>query len=51
MEQMIGVACQHNIKICHILVRYKDYLDIFKKDMPTLALHLAQHPRGICEEE
>ena len=25
---MMGVTLQHNIKICCILVRYKDYMDV-----------------------
>jgi hypothetical protein len=37
----------HNIKICCILVRYKDYVDICSKDMPTLAPHLSRHTKGI----
>jgi len=53
---MMGVASQHNIKfhnvkICRIVVRYKDYVDICNKDMPTLAPHLSRHPKGIHEEE
>jgi len=32
-------------------VKYKDYVDVFRKDMPTLALHLSGHPKGIGEEE
>ena len=48
---MMGVASQHNIKICHILVRYKDYVDVCSKDMATLAPHLSRHPKGIREEE
>jgi len=48
---MMGVASQHNIKICRILVRYKDYVDVCSKDMPTLALHLSRHAKGIREEE
>jgi len=32
-------------------VRYKDYVDVFSKDMATLAPHLLWHPKGICEEE
>jgi len=53
---MMGVASQHNIKIsqyqdCRILVRYKDYVDVCSKDMPTLAPHLSRHPKGIREEE
>jgi len=31
------VASQHNIKIRHILVRYKDYLDESSKDMENSA--------------
>jgi len=41
----------HNIKICRILVRYKDYVDLCSKDMPTLAPHLSRHAMGIREEE
>jgi hypothetical protein len=53
---MMGVASQHNIKIhnikiCRILVRYKDYVDVCSKDMPTLAPHHSRHPNGIREEE
>jgi hypothetical protein len=48
---MMGVASQHNIKICHILVRYKDYIDVRSKDMPTLTPHLSQYRKGIHEEE
>jgi hypothetical protein len=53
---MMGVASQHNIKIhnikiCRILVRYKDYVDVCSKDMPTLAPHLSRHAKGIREEE
>jgi len=32
-------------------MRYKDYVDVYSKDMPTLAPHLSRHPKGICEEE
>jgi hypothetical protein len=28
---MMEVASQHNIKICRILVRYKDYVDVCSK--------------------
>jgi len=48
---MMGVASQHNIKICGILVRYKDYVDVCSKDMATLTPHLSRHPKGIREEE
>jgi len=48
---MMGVASQHNIKNCRILVRYKDYVEVCSKDMPTLAPHLARHANGIREEE
>jgi len=53
---MMRVASQrnikiHNIKICRILVRYKDYVDVWSKDMPTLAPHLSRHAKGIREEE
>jgi len=41
----------HNIKICHILVRYKDYVDVCSKDMPTLAAHISRHAKGIREDE
>jgi hypothetical protein len=41
----------HNIKICRILMRYKDYVEICSKDMPTLAPHLSRHGGGIREEE
>jgi len=52
----MGVASQHNIRIsqyqdCRILVRYKDYVDVCSKDMPTLAPHLSRHAKGIREEE
>jgi len=40
-----------NIKIGHILVRYKDYVDVCSKDVPTLAPHLSRHLKGIREEE
>jgi len=30
-----------------IPVRYKDYVDVFSKDMGTLAPHLLWHPKGI----
>jgi len=48
---MMGVSSQHNIKICRILVRYKDGVDVCRNDMPTLARHLSHHPKGIREEE
>ena len=48
---MMGFPSQQNIKICRILVRYKDYVDVYSKDMPTLAPHLSRHPKGIREEE
>jgi len=48
---MMGVASQHDIKICRILVRYKDYVDVYSKDMPTLAPHPSRHAKGIREEE
>jgi len=58
---MMVVASQHNIKIhnfkihnienCRILVRYKDYVDVFSEDMPTRTLHQSRHAMGICEEE
>jgi len=35
---MMGVASQHNIKICHLLVRYKDYVDVCSK-MSQLTHH------------
>ena len=38
-----GVASQQYIKICRILVRYKDYVDVCTKYMPTLAPHLSRH--------
>jgi hypothetical protein len=41
----------HNIKICRILVRYKDYVEICSKDMPTLVLHVSRNGKGIREEE
>ena len=44
---MMGVTSQHNIKMCRILVRYKDYVDTRSKDMPTLTPHLSQHAKGI----
>jgi len=47
----MGVASQHNIKICRILVRYKDYVDVCSKDMPTLAPRVSRHANGIREEE
>jgi hypothetical protein len=48
---MMGGASQHNIKICRILVRYKDYVDVCSKDMATLAPHLLRHPKAVREEE
>jgi len=48
---MMGFTSQHNIKICRILVGYKDYMDVCSNDMPTLAPHLSRHPKEICEEE
>jgi len=48
---MMGVASQHNIKNCRILVRYKDYVDVCSKDTATLAPHLSLHPKGIREEK
>jgi hypothetical protein len=48
---MLGVASQHNIKICRMLVKYKDYVGVCRKDMPTRAPHLSRHPKGIHEEE
>jgi len=48
---MMGVTSQHNIKICRILVSYKDYVDVCSTDMATLAPHLSRHPKGIREEE
>jgi len=47
----MGVASQHNIKMCRILVRYKDNVDVCSKAMPTLAPHLSRHANGIREEE
>jgi len=32
-------------------VKYKDYVDVWSKDMATLAPQLSRHPKGICEEE
>jgi len=32
-------------------VRYKDYVDVCSKDMPTLAPHLSRQAQGIGEEE
>ena len=53
---MRGVTSQHNIKIhniknCRILVRYKGYVDVCSKDMPTLAPHLSRHAKGIRKKE
>ena len=45
--QEFTISRFHNIKICCILVRYKDYVDVFSKDMPTLAPHLSRHAKGI----
>jgi len=36
---------------CRIPVRYKDYVDICSKYMPTLAPHLLQNPKGILEDQ
>jgi len=41
----------HNIKICHIIVRYKDSVDVCSKDMPTVAPHLSWNEKGIREED
>ena len=32
-------------------MRDKDYVDVCSKDMPSLALHLSRHPKGIREQE
>jgi len=48
---MMGFTSQQNIKICRILVRYKDYVDVYRIDMPTLAAHLSWLPKEFCEEE
>jgi len=49
--QDFTISSFHNVKICRILVRYKDYVDVCSKDMPTLAPQLSRHPKGIREEE
>jgi hypothetical protein len=46
---MMAVASQHNISICRILVRYKDYVDVCSK-IRQLS-HLSWYPNGIREEE
>jgi hypothetical protein len=42
------VASQQNFKIFHILVRYKDNMDLCSKDIPTHAPHLSWQAKGIC---
>ena len=45
------VASEQNIKNRRILMKYKDYVDVCKKDTATLAPHLSTHPKGILVEE
>jgi len=48
---MTGVASQHNIRNCRVLVRYKNYLDVCSNDTAAHAPHLSMHPQGIRGEE
>jgi hypothetical protein len=48
---MMGVASQHHINNCYILVGYKDYDDVYSKDTATLAPHLSKHSKANREEE
>ena len=49
--QEFTISRFHNIKICRTLVRYKDYVNVCSKDMPTLAPRLSLHAMGIRAEE
>ena len=51
METDDGGRIPAQYQDCRILVRYKDYVDVCSKDMPTLAPHLSRHAMGIREEE
>jgi hypothetical protein len=51
-----GAPSLHNIKIaqseqCRIIVRYKESVDVCSRHMPTVALHLSRHAKGIREQE